>query len=212
MHFHIVVAEDFGANHGVLNEVLRHAAADHQQAGGAGLDLDVGQFAEIGDGIQHHIGLAGLGAINLVLHQAETGAAVDEGRAEDRHVMLIGELDEAVLLLAMLGQILAHLPNEGAAGITARFQRVGDLVDGVIAILQGFFIDIGIVDAIDQQRAQGVVIRHFQRLIMLVAKAFEEIHVDDGGAGGHDAIDHVVAQQIGIEIHAAAGAGRTGDH
>ena len=82
----------------------------------------------------------------------------------------------------------------------------------MIAILQGFFIDIGIVDAIDQQRAQRVVIRHFQCLIMLVAKAFEEIHVNDGSAGGHDAIDHVVAQQIGIEIHAAAGAGRTGDH
>ena len=44
-----VVAEDLGADDGVLREVLRHAAADHEQAGGAGRDLDVGQFAEVGD-------------------------------------------------------------------------------------------------------------------------------------------------------------------
>ncbi len=206
-----MMAEDFGADHCVLDEVLRHAAADHQQAGGTGLDLDVGQFAEIGNCIEHHVGLAGLGTVNLMLDQAETGAAVHEGRAEDRHIMFISQLDQAVILLAMLGQIFAHLADEGAAAVGAGRQAVGDFVDGVVAILQRFFVDIGVVDAIDQQRAQRIVIRHFQGLIMFVAQAFEEIHVHDGGAGGDNAVDHVAAQQFGIEIHATASAGRAGD-
>ncbi|MNQ97091.1 hypothetical protein D3C85_1127220 [compost metagenome] len=49
-------AQDLGADDGVLGEVLGHAAADHEQAGDAGGDLDVGQFAEVGDGVQHQIG------------------------------------------------------------------------------------------------------------------------------------------------------------
>ena len=106
----------------------------------------------------------------------------------------------------MLHEIFAHLADEGAARIGLGFKAVGDFKNGVVAILQLFFIDIGVVDPIDEQRAQRVVIGHIERLIMLVAKAFEEIHVDDAGAGGDDAIDHVVAQQFGIKIHAAAGA------
>ena len=51
--------------------LLLHAAADHEQAGGACLDLDVGQLAEVRDRVDHHIGLLRLGAFLLVLHQAE---------------------------------------------------------------------------------------------------------------------------------------------
>ena len=126
--------------------------------------------------------------------------------------MFIRQLDEAVVLLAVFDQILAHLADEGAAGIGLGLEAVGDFEDSVVAILQLLFIDIGVVDAVNEQRAQRVIIGHFQRLIMLVAKAFEEIHVDNAGAGGDDAVDHVVAQQFGVKVHAAAGAGRTGNH
>ncbi len=51
VHLDILMAEDLGADDRVLHEVLRHAAADHQQARGARLDLDVGQLAEVGDGV-----------------------------------------------------------------------------------------------------------------------------------------------------------------
>jgi hypothetical protein len=112
--------------------------------------------------------------------------------------MLIGELDEAVLLLAVRQQPLAHLADELAAAVRARFQAVGDLADRVIGLLQLLFIDIGVVDTIDVERAQRVVVRDFKRLIMLVAKRFEEIHVDDRGAGGDDSVHHVVAHEIGI--------------
>src|SRR3546814_9430257 len=50
MHFHIFMAEDFRADDRILHEILRHPAADHQKPGGPGRDLDVGQFAEIGNG------------------------------------------------------------------------------------------------------------------------------------------------------------------
>ena len=148
-----------------------------------------------------------------MLDQAEAGRAVDEGRAEDRHVMLVGELDEAVLLLGVaLAQPLAHLADERAARVGLRLQAVGDLADRVVAILQLLLVDIGVVDAVDVERAQRIIVRDFIGLVVLVAKRFEEIHVDDGGAGGDDRIDHVGAHQLGIEVHAAAGRGRAGDH
>ena len=87
-------AEDFGADHGVLGEVLRHPAADHEQARVAGLDLDLRQLAEVGDRVDHHVGLAFLEALDLVLDQPKARRAVDEGRAEDRHALLVGRLHQ----------------------------------------------------------------------------------------------------------------------
>ena len=126
--------------------------------------------------------------------------------------MLVGELDEAVVLLAVVGQILAHLADEFAARIGARLERLGDLEDRVVDVLELLLVDVRVVDPVDQQRAQRVVVGHFERLIMLVAEPFEEIHVDDRRAGRDHAVDHVVAQQLGIQVHAAAGRGRAGDH
>jgi hypothetical protein len=187
VHLDVLVAEDFGANDGVLDEILGHAAADHEQAGGARRDLDVGQFAEVGDGVDHHVRLAGLGRSTWCLTRPKPAERIDERRAEDRHVMFVGKLDEAVFLLAMLGQILAHLADESARWNRPRLQLVRDLVDRVVAVLQLLFVDIGVVDAVDVERAQRVVVGHFERLVVLVAKAFEEIHVDDGRAGRDDA-------------------------
>ena len=191
MDLNIVVAEDLGADHRVLGEVLGHSAADHEETGRSRLDLEVGQFAEIGDGVEDHVGPPRLHRVDLVLDQAEAGRAVDEGRAEDRHVMLVGELDQAVVLLAVGNQPLAHLADEGAARIRARFQAVGDLTDGEVAILQLLFVDIGVVDAVDVERAQRIIVRDFIGLVVFVAKRFEEIHVDDRGPGSHDRVDHV---------------------
>src|SRR3546814_9833563 len=71
-------------------------------------------LAEIGDRIERHVVTAALHRIDLMLHQPETGRAVGERGAEDRHVMLIGELDEAVFLLAVLHQPFAHFADERA--------------------------------------------------------------------------------------------------
>ena len=67
----VFMAEDFGADDSVLNEVLRHAATDHEEAGFACLDLDVGQFTEVRNRVDHHVGLAFLGAVHLMLDEAE---------------------------------------------------------------------------------------------------------------------------------------------
>src|SRR3546814_19271488 len=89
------MSEDFGANHGILDEILRDAAADHQQPGGARLDLDVGQFAEVRHRVDRQIRLVFLHPLDLMFDEPEARRRVDEGRAEDRHVMLIGDLAEA---------------------------------------------------------------------------------------------------------------------
>ena len=57
-----------------------------------------------------------------------------------------------------VGQPLAHLVDELARGIGARLQRVGDLVDRVVAVLQLFLVDVGVVDAVDVEGAQVVVV------------------------------------------------------
>src|SRR3546814_3353238 len=67
--------------------------------GGARLDLDVGQFAEVRHRVDRQIRLVFLHPLDLMFDEPEARRRVDEGRAEDRHVMLIGELDEAVVLL-----------------------------------------------------------------------------------------------------------------
>src|SRR3546814_6667298 len=69
-----------------------------------------------------HVMAAALHRIDLMLDEAEARRAVGEGGAEDRHVMLIGELHEAVFLLAVLRQPLAHFADERARGIGAGLQ------------------------------------------------------------------------------------------
>ena len=99
VHLDVVMPEDFRANDSILREVLRNAAADHQKPGGARLDLDVGELAEVGDAVERHIMAAAFHRVDLVLDQAEARRAVGKGGAEDRHVVLVGELDEASGLL-----------------------------------------------------------------------------------------------------------------
>ena len=208
MNLDILVTKDLGAHHRVLRKVLGDAAADHQQAGGTGLDLDVGQFTEVGDRIEDHIVATALHRIDLVLDQPKAGRTVDECRAEDRHVMFIRGLDQAVGFLGIArGQPFAHFLDEFAARIGPRLEAVGNLANRVIAILKRDLVDIGIVDAVDVERAQRVVVGNFKRLIMLVTERLEEIHVDDGRASRDDGIDHVRFHQLGVQIHAPAGRG-----
>ena len=115
MHFDILVAEDFSADDGILDEVLGYAAADHQEAGRPCLDLDIREFSEVRHGVDHHIGLASLCAVDLMFDQAKTSRTIDKGRAENRHVMFICQFDEAVVLLAILREKFPHFADEGPA-------------------------------------------------------------------------------------------------
>src|SRR3546814_19729743 len=87
--------------------------------------------------------------------------------------MLIGELDEAVVLLAVFGEIAAHFADECARRIGLGLERVGDRADRAVAILKLLFVDIGIVDAVDIERTKNIIVRNFKRLIVFVSKAFE---------------------------------------
>src|SRR3546814_13374786 len=75
------------------------------------------------------IRLVFLHPLDLMFDEPEARRRVDEGRAEDRHVMLIGELDEAVVLLAVFGEIAAHFADECARRIGLGRERVGDRAD-----------------------------------------------------------------------------------
>jgi hypothetical protein len=126
--------------------------------------------------------------------------------------MLVSELDQASFLLGVaLAQPLAHVLDELAAAVGTRLQAVGDLADREIGLLQFLFIDIGVVNPVDVERAKRIIVRDFIGLIVFVAKRFEEIHVDDRGSGGDDRVHHIVAHEVRIEVHAAARRGRAGN-
>jgi hypothetical protein len=46
---------------------------------------------------------------------------------------------------------------------------------------------------------------------VLEAKGFEEIHVDDRGAGGDDRVDHPELHHVAVDVHAAARRGGAGE-
>src|SRR3546814_12850453 len=79
-----VCSSDLGADNGVLHEIFRNATADHEETGGARLDLDVRQFAEVSDRIHRQILTARLHGIDLMLHEADTRRGI--GRSEERRV------------------------------------------------------------------------------------------------------------------------------
>ena len=78
-------------------------------------------------------------------------------------------------------------------------------------MLQLLLVDERVVDTVDVQIAQLTVIRELRSAIMTKAESLEEVHVDHGRPGRHDDVDHVVAHEINIDLHAAGGAGTAGD-
>ena len=203
------VTEYFGTDHRILGKVFRHAAADHEEAGRACRQLDLGQLAEVGDGIQRHIGFASLGPLHLMLNEAKACRAIGKGRTEDRRIFLKCGLDEGVRLLGIARrQPLAHLIDEFAGRIGARLEALGNFENGVVAGLEFFFVNIGVVDAVNIVGAQLAIIHRALGLIVFEPQRFKEVHVDDRGAGGDHHIDHAKPDHVAIDMHAAARRGR----
>ncbi len=80
----------------------------------------------------------------------------------------------------------------------------------MVAGLELFLVDIGVVDPIDVVLAQDVVVHLAGGLIVFEAQGLEEIHVDDRGAGGDDRVHHAELHHVAVHVHAAAGRGRAG--
>ncbi len=159
-------------------------------------------------------------AIVLVGDQAEAGRAVREGRAEDRHVLLIGSEHDGVASagcwrLAVLCEVGAHLADELTRAVGAGLERVGDLVGGLVAEAQLFLVDEGVVDAVDHQFAKiGVFVAVLVLIagdVVVEAEGLEEVLIDDVGAGRDDGVDHVVAHEVDDDLLQAGGDERAGE-
>ncbi len=143
--------------------------------------------------------------VHLMLHQPEARGRIRKGRAEDRHILLVGDLDERIRLLGVaFGEPAAHLADELARAVGFRRQFVGDGADRRVAGLKLLLVDEGVVDAVDVKLAHRLVVHERAAAIMLEAERLEEIHVHNGGAGRDNGVHHVVADQIRIKLHAAA--------
>ncbi len=71
--------------------------------------------------------------------------------------------------------------------------------------MQFFFVDEGVVDAVDVEFAEGGVGDDvfFGSHIVFETEGFEEVHIDDGGSGGDYYINHLVADHVNVNLHAA---------
>ena len=78
-------------------------------------------------------------------------------------------------------------------------------------MLQLVLVDEGVVDAIDVVLAQHRIVDVLRAAIVGEAERLEEVHVDHRRPGGDDRVDHVVADQVDVDLHAAGGAGAAGD-
>ena len=208
------MTKDFGADNGVLCEVLGRAATDHEEARLRAVHLDFGEFEEVGHRVDAHVRLAGLLAEPLVLTDAEASRAVAEGGAENRHAAFVAGLDKAFFLHAMtIGQPFADLIEELAAAVGTTLQGVSHVAGGLVAGLQFFFIDEGIVDTVDVEFTQLGVGDDilFCANVVLVAEGFEEVHVDDAGTRADHSVNHFVSNHLHIHLHAASGRSGTSD-
>ncbi len=139
---------------------------------------------------------------------------------KDRHIQLIaGQHDGVRVALlrraAVVCQVVAHLADELARAVRPGFERVDDLLGRLVADAKLFFIDEGVVDAVDHELAQG---RRRRAVLVLVAgdvvleaEGFEKVLVDDVGAGGDDGIDHVVADEVDDDLLQPGRDERTGE-
>ena len=204
------MAKNLGAYDGVLCKVLGSAATHHEEACLRGSHLDASEFDEVAHRVDAEVFLALVGALPLVLSDAESGAAVAEGGAEDRHTALVAGLNKAVFLDgAAVVEPFAELVEELAAAVGASLQHVGELVGGVVASLELLLVDEGVVDAVDIELTQhGVGDDVFLGSdIVFESESLEEVHIDDGGAGRNHHVNHLVLHHIHINLHTASGAG-----
>jgi len=213
-----VDAEDLGGYDDVLCEVLGNAAADHEDAGGGVGDLELSDLVEVLGGVDgdHRLALAGV----LVGDEAEAGGAVGECGTKDGDVLLVGGEDDGVARAglrgsALLDEIGAHFPDKLAGAVRAGLEGVGDLVDGLVADAELVLVDEGVVDAIDGEFAKHGVVRPVLELVVghvvVEAKGFKEVLIDDVGAGGDDSVDHVVAYEVDKNLLKAGGDERSGE-
>ena len=206
------MTENFRTNHGVLGEIFRHAAPDHQQARCPGLDLDVGEFAEVTDGIDGEMAFR---VAVLMKDQPKTGAGIGEGRAKHRHAVLVRRLHQRVRLAGLAGgKIGPHGLNELARRMRPGRETVGNFANDRVAGLKVFFVNVGVIDPIDEVASQIPVINIRRALEMTKPQGLEKIHVNDAGAGGDNSVNHVVFDQVGIDLHTSSrrcGAGQGQD-
>ena len=94
--------------------------------------------------------------------------------------------------------------NELTRRIRTWLQAFAYLIDRVVAVLQLFFIDVGVIDPVDVIRPQIAVVDGALRLIVTEAQGFEEVHVDDRSACRHDHVDHSEFDHVSIDMHASA--------
>ena len=143
--------------------------------------------------------------------EAEARAAIAERRAKDRHIFFEAGKHERVFDPALFLQVAPHFANELARGIRPRFEGIGDLARDGVAHPQLIFIDVSVVNAVDRELPERVVAHEDVALVVLVAEGFEEILVDDDGAGGNDRVHHVVLHQVHQHLLQARGNERAGE-
>jgi hypothetical protein len=187
--------EDLRADDSVLGEVLRHAAAHHEQAGDAGGDLDLGQFAEVSHAHRSSDrACPPPSARLLVLDETEAGGAIENAGHEDRHALPHRRvwISESCFFALPSDEPLAHFVDELTRGVGARLKGCSQISRMVWSHVPEALPRRCTCRRCGRCRVSRRTLSfHLSGgLVVFEAKRFEEVHVNDRGACGDDRVDH----------------------
>ena len=197
-----IVSQYLGTYHRVLGEVHGASSSNHEKSRSYRFDFYFGKFNEI---LYRIDGEVFLRILPLVFGNSESGARIRKSRTEYGYSAFVTGLYEAVFFYGMGFQPFACFPYEFTGGIGALFKTSGYFIYGIIALLEFFLVDKGVVYTVDihgpEFRIRGILIA----FIMFEPEGFEQIHVDYGGSRSYDAVDHFMSYHVYVYLHASGG-------
>ena len=186
-----LVAIELGLDGGLVDEVLRRAAAEHDRRGSRPPDHQVRRFDDVADDVD----VAGAGLLLPRLREPHPDRRIRNRRTENRHVGAVGGRQDAVAS-GRFPEVPAEQMEKLPRGVRPRLERGGELGDPVVVRDELFLARVGVVDAIDAVVGQRGVVGVGRADVMALAAGFVQI-VIEVRAGRDQAVDVAVEDQVG---------------
>ena len=195
-----LVAVELGLHAGLVDEVLRRAAAEHDRRGPRPADHQVRRLDDVADDVD----VAGAGLLLPRLRQPHPDGRIGDRRAEDRHVGAIGAGQDP-LEPGGLPEMAAEQVEELARRVVARLERAGEVGDPLVVRAELLLARVGVVDAIDPVVGQRRIVGVRRADVVMLAARLVEIVVEVR-AGRDEAVDVAVQDEVRDDQAQPAGA------
>src|SRR5256712_601449 len=191
--------------------ILRRAAADVEDASPRGLQLDLRDLVVVLDRVERDRLLALLHAVVMVLRERDADRRIVQGRDEIRDAFSIARPHEAVRILR---RDSPHVPQDFAAAVRPRFERIGEGRALVVALAEQGLVSKSVVHPVEAVLPQDDVVRVRGRPVMVIAVRLLEVVIGDCNRR-HDDVDEAELDHVAHHLLQAArreGAGAAEKH